>query len=366
MHTNSVWRRPAACLYGLVLFGSAAVQADDTSGRTPVRADTHAPIGVMGEHTHNKGEWMLSYRFMRMDMQGNAIGTRSVSPDEIVTTVGNPFFGQPGQPPTLRVVPLSMTMDMHMFGAMYAPNDRVTLMGMVNYLEKEMDHTTYQGPVGTNVLGTFTTKSSGLGDTSVGALVRLVEQPTQKWHANIGISLPTGDIEKTDQVLAPNGNQPVLRMPYAMQLGSGTVDLKPGITYNGRRDNLTWGAQYIATLRLGKNNEDYSLGDVQQLTAWTAYSPAPSWSVAARLAWEDIGRIDGMDPAIMAPVQTAVPNNYGGQSWYAFLSANVAGQSGWRRGHRLAIEFGIPLRQDLNGPQMETDWSATAGWQYAF
>jgi len=32
----------------------------------------------------------------------------------------------------------------------------------------------------------------------------------------------------------------------------------------------------------------------------------------------------------------------------------------------MAIEAGVPLHRDLNGPQMETDWTVTAGWQKAF
>ena len=40
------------------------------------RPDSHAPINVMGEHTHNGGEWMLSYRYSYMEigglMHGNA------------------------------------------------------------------------------------------------------------------------------------------------------------------------------------------------------------------------------------------------------------------------------------------------------
>ena len=30
------------------------------------RPDSHAPIGVMQDHTHNKGEFMFTYRFMYM------------------------------------------------------------------------------------------------------------------------------------------------------------------------------------------------------------------------------------------------------------------------------------------------------------
>ena len=52
-----------------------------------IRADDHAPIGVMGDHMHKKGEWMLSYRYMRMNMEGNQIGENEVTPEDIVTTV---------------------------------------------------------------------------------------------------------------------------------------------------------------------------------------------------------------------------------------------------------------------------------------
>ena len=70
-----------------------------------VYADDHAPIGVMGDHAHKKGEFMISARVMHMEMSGNQIGTDDVSPDTIVTTVPNRFAGMPGQPPTLRIVP---------------------------------------------------------------------------------------------------------------------------------------------------------------------------------------------------------------------------------------------------------------------
>lgn len=104
-------------------------------------ASSHAPIGVVGEHMHKKGEYMFSYRFSHMHMEGNRIGNNRVSPTQIATTVPNPFAG----PPTLRVVPTKMTMQMHMFGGMYAPTDWVTLMAMASYVEKSMDHTTFAG-----------------------------------------------------------------------------------------------------------------------------------------------------------------------------------------------------------------------------
>ncbi|HBM89268.1 MAG TPA: alpha-amylase, partial [Rhodobiaceae bacterium] len=234
-------------------------------------AYAHAPIGVMGDHLHKAGEVMFSYRFMHMDMEGNRIGNRSVSPEEIVTTVPNRFAG----PPTLRVVPTEMTMDMHMVGAMYAPTDDITLMLMGMYLEKEMDHITFQGMAGTTRLGTFTTKSSGIGDTKAAALVNLHDEPGHKVHANIGLSIPTGSITESDSVLTPMGTRPTLRLPYAMQLGSGTYDLEPGLTYTGYDANWGWGAQWRSTLRTGTNDEGYTLGNKHQLTGWASYQFQP-------------------------------------------------------------------------------------------
>ena len=35
-------------------------------------------------------------------------------------------------------------------------------------------------------------------------------------------------------------------------------------------------------------------------------------------------------------------------------------------GQRLAVEFQMPVYQNLDGPQMALDWTIVAGWQYAF
>lgn len=79
-----------------------------------VMADDHAPIGVMADHAHKKGEVMVSIRHMHMEMSGNQIGTDRISPDEIAITIPNRFFGAPDQPPGLRIVPTSMRTDMTM------------------------------------------------------------------------------------------------------------------------------------------------------------------------------------------------------------------------------------------------------------
>ena len=333
----------------------------------PAAADTvalsHGPIGVMGEHVHARGEFMVSYRFMRMDMAGNRDGSSGIDADRIATSIPNRFAGRPGQPPTLRVVPTEMTMDMHMFGFMYAPSDRVTLMGMMNVVDKEMDHITYQGGAGTALLGGFTTRSRGLGDSSLSALVRLASGPDHgTLLATLGVSFPTGDIDQTDRILTPANQQPEPRLPYPMQLGSGTWDLILGLTGLKPLGAGMLGAQWRGQWRLEDNNSGYRLGDEHQLTAWYGLPLRDGLSLSLRGSFTDRGRISGIDPEIVAPVQTADPSLQGGDWSEIGVGVNsvVFGR------HRLAAEMQWPLHRDLNGPQLETDWQLTLGYQLAF
>ena len=234
------------------------------SNHVAINADGHAPIGVMGDHLHKKGEWMVSFRSMEMSMSGNLQGSDNISSDEIATTIPNTFFGMPMMPPTLRIVPQEMDVKMQMLGLMYAPSDTITLMLMANYIEKEMTLLTYQGGMGTNRLGRFKTKASGIGDTKISALIHGFKDSHQSLHFNLGFSLPTGSIDNDGTALTPMNMRSDVRLPYAMQLGSGTYDFEPGITYKWKHKQLSLGSQYKATLRIGENDENYTLGDIHQ------------------------------------------------------------------------------------------------------
>lgn len=366
----------AACAVGAVMSSACASGAMDgrhgshhSSHHSPM-AKHHGPIGVMGDHMPHKGKVMMSFRYQRMRMEGSRIGADAVSPETIATTVPNRFFGAPGQPPTLRVVPTEMSMDMYMVGAMVGVTDWLTVMAMGMLVEKEMDHVTFQGPAGTTVLGGFETGTSGFGDTKVAGLVRLLKTEAgnvrHNAHLNLGLSLPTGSIVETDQILTPTGAMPSPRLPYPMQLGSGTVDFEPGATYTGASPAFSWGAQYRATIRSGDNDEGYALGDAHQATAWAQYGPKNWIAFSLRGLWRTQDAIDGIDPAIMAPVQTANPDFQGGDRFDIGVGLKLVGQKGAIRGHGLGVEMLFPVYQDLNGPQLETDWTLTLGWRKAF
>ncbi len=323
------------------------------------RPDGHAPIGVMGDHRHAKGEWMLSYRYSRMRMDGNLDGTNDRSIGEIVRPGGD-----------FLVTPTDMDMQMHMFGIMWAPHDRVTLMGMLPYVILEMDHQTAMGV-------DFTTRSKGLGDISVAALVGLWENETHSFHLNAGVSFPSGSIDRKDDTPASMGKN--VQLPYPMQLGSGTVDLKPGLTYNGRLDFLSWGAQASGVIRLGRNEENYRLGNRYNLTSWGAV-PLFEWmSVGGRVSWEQWLDVQGKDdriPDLTLPdgtvvpaknvIPTADPDLRGGERLDIGPSINLVATRGMFKGVRFGVEALFPAYQNLDGPQLESKWRLIAGLQYAF
>ena len=151
-----------------------------------------------------------------------------------------------------------------------------------------------------------------------------------------------------------------------MQLGSGTYDALPGITYTGAKGSYSWGAQYAATIRLeSENSQDYALGDIHRLSVWGGHRFNHWLSSTLRLTAETIGEIDGADTAIAAPVTTADPNNYGGDFIEASLGFNIEPPK-YLADTTIGVEVTAPLYQDLNGPQMKRDYGFTVGLQYAF
>ena len=270
-------RHPTGLLLLALCFSTLTANAADEHAGHHSSEHNHIgnePIGVMGAHAHSQGDWMFSYRFMRMDMDGNRDDSDRVSTSKVLKDY--------------MIAPKSMTMDMHMVGAMYGVNDDVTVMLMVPYLDVEMDHVTRMG-------AKFTTRTHGIGDVKLSSLIRLQEWNGGQLNLNAGISIPTGSIDEKDDTPA-GANQ---HLPYPMQPGSGTYDLMPGLTYLGNNDSLSWGAQGVGTIRLSDNDNDYSLGDRFNLTTWIVRDWTSQFSSSLRVNGEWWGNIDGSDRKLM-------------------------------------------------------------------
>ena len=301
------------------------------------RPDSHAPISIMGDHTHDEGEWMVSYRLMTMSMADNYIGSNKVSAQQVLQN--------------FMVAPESMDMDMHMIGAMYAPSYDVTFMLMANYLSTSMDHVTRMGM-------NFTTETSGVSDTKLGALLNINKDGNSASHINLALSLPTGSVKEQDQT--PMG---YARLPYPMQLGSGTYDIEIGGTHTEFFEQSSWGIQGKQLFRTGYNDLDYRLGNRFNLNSWYAHNLNQSVSLNTTIAYTNQRDIKGQDSALNPMmVPTARTDLRSGYFWDFALGANFK-----LNGHqRLAIEVKKTVHQSLDGPQLGHDWAATVGWQYAF
>ena len=317
---------------------------------TSSRPDGHAPIGVMGDHTHETGEFMLSYRFMRMSMQGSRDGTDPVDDTDIVAATG---------PYGYMVTPVEMPMTMHMAGIMFAPSDVVTLMAMGSYRSLSMGHVMRNG-------NHFTTESHGLGDASLSALIGLQRRGPVRVHANAGISFPTGSVEQKDVTPMSGGN--AVQLPYPMQLGSGTFDLLPGLTVLGMSESLSWGLQARGVVRLGENDRGWTLGNRVEGTGWIALKVAERLSLSARALYQGWGDVEGADDPDLNPMMAPTMRRdlRAGTRLDVPVGFNFYFNDGALRGHRIAAEFQVPVYQDLNGPQLETDWTLTIGWQKSF
>lgn len=306
------------------------------------------PIGLMGDHLHDAGEWMISYRYMFMRMDENYDGTDSISDAEVL---GSGYM----------VSPTDMDMDMHMIGLMYAPNERLTLMAMVNYLDLSMNHV--RSDMAVMMMGgpkRFKTTSSGIGDTTLSALFRISQSSNQTVHGGLGLILPTAEVDKHDVIPGPGDT----RLPYPMQLGAGSWGLAPSLTINSHHGLWSWGAQASAKIYLDDNDEGYRLGNRGELTTWISRNVSENTSLSFRAiasTWEDI---HGTDKDLLPlPVPTADPDLRGGSRLDVALGLNLYDST---RAFQFGVEVGAPVWQDLDGPQLGTEWFAILGAQYSW
>jgi hypothetical protein len=325
----------------MALLGAATVPLGAQSELSSFPTDGQPPIGVLAARMATRGSWTLSYRYRRAYLGGNRNGTAEVTPHNVLAS--------------FLFAPLDLTATTHTPALAFAPSERLTLTASVDLRQLSMDHVTRQNR-------NFTAASSGLGDATLGALFALMNGGTTRAHLSAQISIPTGSIEKT-------GTHPLsettAQQPYVLQLGSGTVDLTPGVTVTGTAYAVAWGLQADATVRVGANNRGYQLGNAVETTAWVVAQPLTGFTVSGRLLARHWSKITGHDAVY--PDRTLSPavreETSGGTRVDLPLGLSYIFRKGPLMGHRLAAEWHIPLHQDLNGPQLETDWVLTVGWE---
>lgn len=333
----------------LAIYNGEKVGLHNDGHHNHSRPDAHAPIGVMGDHLHPKGGFMVSLRYMNMQMKGNRLGATSIDN----TTIYNSYM----------VAPQKMSMDMYMLGVMYAPSNKLTLMLMQNFVKNKMDLKTKMMIGGMTMFSDFKTETSGLGDLKLGGLYRIYAKNNNSLHLNVRLNIPLGSItEKGDTPMMTD-----VKLPYRMQLGSGTYDVSLGATFKGNTEIISWGVQPKFLFRTGTNDSGYTFGNEQQLTVWGAYKLSNSISFSARVLGVNEQRISGID-SVLNPmmIPTANTKNYGGNKINSYLGCNVSfPQTSLLKDFRIGIEAGLPIYENYNGVQMDEELTFNAGLKYS-
>ena len=330
---------------------------------------SHAPAGVMFSHLlPQAGDFMVGYRYLYSTDSGQMVkGLNPVSDQSIVSNgcKGSPCY----------VTPTRMDMNMHMLDLMYAPTDWLTLMAMPQFMDQSMTMRPLDGAPSINNASPSTSaavmhsyhehQTGGVGDTGLYALFKLFDVPGHHVHVTLGVSAPTGD---TGIQMRDTHGINIGFIHYGMQLGSGTWDFKPSITYTGQMDEWSWGAQISGTHRLQEQNVNgYALGDILQTTAWGSYSVFDWLSASVRGLYTTEGAIKFAYNGIYNPVGPMdYTSNYGGHYWDLGFGLNAMMPTGNLRGNHLSVEWLQPIHDDPNGYQLPHVGTLAATWSYSF
>jgi hypothetical protein len=330
-----------------------------------------APVSVMGAHLHREGEWMLGYGYMygAMSQGSSSSAGHSGSTHEDEHHMGivssrheghdhgdedaSDEHDEPQQPTSSGGHQHTMQHEMHMLEAMYGVSDDFNLMAMVPIINQRMNHRMPNEG--------FSTDNNGIGDVSLTAMHSLYRGERSLIHANLGMSFPTADINDKDVYHGVTTNH-----PYMMQIGSGTYDLLPAVTYQDSKGDLGWGTQAAFVFRLGRNSNDYSFGDRYQLSSWLGYQMSPGFRLTSRLTgkiWDDVS---GSDDKLLLTSQMANPRSQAGRILEAGVGALYAFQDRVLDGHSVGVEVSFPIAQTVDAGFMEQDWSLNAAWRVAF
>ena len=184
---------------------------------------------------------------------------------------------------------------------------------------------------------------------------------------NAGFGFPTGSIDRKDFVPVPMMGFQKRRLPYPMQIGSGSYSVIPGITYTGKSERWSWGAQLTGTVYLDENDNGYRVGDRFEGTAWVQRLWLDWLSTSVRVKGSTWGNYAGADPTLSpSMIPTADPDLRGGDRIDLAPGVNLVLPLGPLGQHRIAAEALLPVYRHLNGPQLENDWMLVVGWQKAF
>lgn len=341
----------AAAAAVLALAAPLSGQLEPEYTWTEDRPDGVGPVGVTGERTYSSGELSVYYRFIATAFEGPRVGEVTIPPSTVLAD--------------FQVAPLRQEVLTHLVGGTYGLTDRITLEGTLPLLvSKDLDHVIEVGTQSTDlVLVQDLDGQWGIGDLQARGHLLVYDDGPYRAHATMGLSIPIGSISQ--EYLNPETQTVQLQAPYNLQIGSGTVDLLPGVTVLAMNDRASTGIQANAILRLYDNSRGYHFGHTFGGSVWGTYRFTDMVSLSVRTLVQKWLDVQGADPA-MDPFfnPAARPDLQGGTRVELPLGVNVLFQEGFLEGHRVGLEASFPMYESLHGPQLEHGWTLTLGWDY--
>lgn len=255
-------------------------------------------------------------------------------------------------------VPTDQQNDTTSFELGYGLSENLTLAVEVPFFDRTWDNVTSGGEA-------FRQTSSGIGDVQIWAHNKWFSWGSEQAFWSAGLEIPTGSFDETDN--RPGAAAPVV-LPYQMQLGSGTWDLTGRMAWFGYDGAWSWGGSLQQTWRLfGPNDRDYTLGSYGEIAFWGGRKLTESILTTVRIQFLRQGDIRGADPALS---RSRSPSEHPDQQKVKRLDLLLGltwfQGTGSLEGLWFGLEGGIPLFQQLRGPQIENDYFAGIGLQWTF
>ena len=299
-----------------------------------------------GDTSGTKSKWSLRYKFQRADFEGFNKGTDRLSDNEVLFSPGL----EPRTDDNFPVVPTTITQEVHALIVGYQLSEQLNINLAVPYVKQTTNHISIVPSY-----ADFTIRSSGIGDVSVIGSYQFETSGEGKLQLSLGLSFPTGSIDKEGDTPRAPGNQ---QLPYTMQLGSGTYDIPASIHYSGTGNGFGWGTELAAKIRLGENDRDYSLGNRFSASTWLRFNKLEWLKPSIKLIYEYSKSIDGKDIDLLVPgafpypASVTNPKMYGGKQARVVLGFKIPV---FAKGNYVELEIGKPFYESLNGPQTRED-----------
>ena len=339
------------------------------------------PAGLMLPHIHNSNDWMVDYMYMQMDMRSLYNGNNVEDPNKYLAGIEyNPTIGSipssqlgtgaihdhsgtttntsttPDPLPSYYVaslnpnsyrymsMPVAMKMEMTMISLMKNISDKTAIMIMLPYMNNSMQM------ISGNLEKSFM-RTQGIGDIGLTLAHKLLEKESHTINVQLGITIPTGSIDEKNTMPLMGK----VKSPYNMQMGTGTYNTIPAISYIFKKEKFSLGSFVQVTLRNGKNDNGYRFGNRYEFSLWTSYLLLNWLAPTLRITSSKWDNISGADPNLdptMDPQND--PNRQGGRRIDLLGGVNFYFPS-FSEKMKAGFEIGKPIYQHLNGPQMGTN-----------